>query len=209
MAGGLEYGSEAMNRETQAAPPISGARVAARTYDLVAIPSPTGDGAAVAERYAEMLAELGLDVTVDRHFPHGPNVIGRWRGTGRGPTLSFVGHLDTIHAGHAPPRLTADAVHGRGADDMKGAMVAVVEAVAALRAAGARLEGEVVVAAHTLHEAPVGKMEGLQRLVASGALGDAALVAESFPMEHQILAGKGQTILNITISRPGAAFHEN
>lgn len=189
--------------------PISGERVAARAYELVAIPSPTGHGSAVVERYAQMLGEIGLEVAVDHHFPGGPNVVGRWRGEGRGPTLSFVGHLDTIHAAHAPPRRTASAVHGRGADDMKGAMAAVIEAIEALQAAGVRLQGDVVVAAHTLHEAPIGKMEGLRRLVASGVLGDAALVAESFPMEHQILAGKGQAIFTITISRPGEVVHEN
>jgi acetylornithine deacetylase/succinyl-diaminopimelate desuccinylase-like protein len=183
--------------------------LAARAYELVAIPSPTGEGDAVAAHYAQMLGAIGLEVTLDRAFPGGPNVIGRWRGTGGGPTLAFVGHLDTIHAPHAPPQLTDTAVHGRGADDMKGAMAAVVEALAALRAAGVRLRGDVVVAAHTLHEAPIGKMEGLRRLVRSGVLGEAALVAESFPLNHQIMAGKGQAIFTITIRRPGEIVHEN
>jgi acetylornithine deacetylase/succinyl-diaminopimelate desuccinylase-like protein len=92
---------------------------------------------------------------------------------------------------------------------MKGAMAAVVEAVGALREAGVQLQGELVVAAHSLHEAPVGHMEGLRRLVASGVLGDAALVAESFPTQHQILAGKGQAIFTITIRRSGESVHEN
>jgi acetylornithine deacetylase/succinyl-diaminopimelate desuccinylase-like protein len=188
---------------------IDDEQVAARTFELVSIPSPTGASDAVAERYAAMLRELGLEVTVDQHFAGGPNVIARWAGGGPGPTLAFVGHLDTIHAAHAAPHRTADAVHGRGADDMKGSMAAVVEALAALRAAGTRLQGSVVVAAHSLHEAPVGKMEGLRRLVAAGVLGEAALVAESFPTQHQILAGKGQAIFTITISRPGEAVHEN
>ncbi len=198
-----------MSIATIVARAISGERIAARTYDLVSIPSPTGAGDAVVERYAEMLRELDLDVTIDRSFAGGPSVIGRWRGAGHGPTLSFVGHLDTIHAAHAPPHRTDKAVHGRGADDMKGAMAAVLEALRALREAGVVLQGDVVVAAHSLHEAPVGKMEGLRRLVASGVLGDAALVAESFPMEHQILAGKGQAIFTITIRRPGEIVHEN
>lgn len=188
---------------------IDDEQVAARALELVSIPSPTGASDAVAERYAAMLDELGLDVTVDRHFAGGPNVIGRWAGAGDGPVLAFVGHLDTIHAAHAPPYRTATAVHGRGADDMKGSMAAIVEALRALRAAGTSLQGSVVVAAHTLHEAPVGKMEGLRRLVAAGILGDAALVAESFPTQHQILAGKGQAIFTITIRRSGDIVHEN
>jgi acetylornithine deacetylase/succinyl-diaminopimelate desuccinylase-like protein len=188
---------------------ISGDRLAARTIALVSIPSPTGMSDAVSERYAELLAELGLDVTIDRHYPGGPNVIGRWRGAGRGPTLALVGHLDTIHAAHAAPYRTDQAVHGRGADDMKGSMAAIIEAVGALRAADVRLHGDLVIAAHSLHEAPVGQMQGLRRLVASGALGDAALVAESFPAQHQILAGKGQAIFTIAIRRDGESVHEN
>jgi acetylornithine deacetylase/succinyl-diaminopimelate desuccinylase-like protein len=188
---------------------IQSSRIADRTYELVRIASPTGSSDAVAERYAEMLEEIGLEVTLDRHFAGGPNVVGRWRGDGGGPTLALVGHLDTIHAPHAPPEQRGDRVYGRGADDMKGAMAAVVEAVGALRSAPIGLRGDVVVAAHSLHEAPVGKMEGLRRLIEHGALGDAVLVAESFPMEHQILAGKGQAIFTITIRRPGEVVHEN
>jgi acetylornithine deacetylase/succinyl-diaminopimelate desuccinylase-like protein len=198
-----------MSTESQVAASIQSVRLAARTYELVRIPSPTGESAAVAERYAEMLNDVGLEVSVDRHYTGGPNVVGRWNGTEGGPTLAFVGHLDTIHAAHEPPYQTAEAIHGRGADDMKGSMAAIVEAVTALREARVQLSGNLVVAAHSLHEAPVGKMEGLRRLVASGALGDAALVAESFPAQHQILAGKGQAIFTITIRRPGESVHEN
>lgn len=198
-----------MDTSAAVAAAIHGEQIAQRTYELVAIPSPTGDSAFVAQRYAEMLRAIGLEVTIDPCTPGGPNVVGRWYGAGGGPTLALVGHLDTIHAAHAAPRLTDTAVHGRGADDMKGSMAAIVEALQALRTTGVELQGNVVVAAHSLHEAPVGKMEGLRRLVASGVLGDAALVAESFPMQHQILAGKGQAIFNIVIRRAGAAVHEN
>ncbi len=188
---------------------IDDERLAAYTYELVAIASPTGDSAAVSERYAAMLREAGLDVTIDAHFPGGPNVIGTWRGTGDGPRVAFVGHLDTIHAAHAPAVRTDDAVHGRGADDMKGSMAAVVEAIHALRTAGYTPRGEIVVAAHSLHEAPVGNMEGLRRLLEIRALGDAVLVAELIPTQHQILTGKGQAIFSITIRRSGHVMHEN
>lgn len=198
-----------MSLETLLAAAIRSDRVASRTAELVAIASPTGSSDAVCEHYAERLAELGLEVELDRHFAGGPNVIGRWRGIGTGPTLAFVGHLDTIHAAHAPPYQTDTAVYGRGADDMKGSMAAILEAISALRQANIELQGTIVVAAHSLHEAPVGKMEGLRRLVASRVLGNAALVAESFPAQHQILAGKGQAIFSITVRRQGESVHEN
>lgn len=188
---------------------IEGERIAALTYELVDIPSPTGASDAVAERYADVLREIGMDVTIDRHFPGGPNVVGRWGNAAHGPHVALVGHLDTIHAPHAAPQRAIDAVHGRGADDMKGAMAAVVEAIRALRKAGYTPQGEIVIAAHSLHEAPVGKMEGLRRLIEAGTFKEAVLVAESFPTQHQILAGKGQAIFTITIRRSGEIVHEN
>ena len=184
-------------------------QLAAQTFQLVSIASPTGESDAVSACYAQMLRETGLDVTIDAHFPGGPNVVGRWRGAGTGPSVAFVGHLDTIHTPHAAPHRTADAVHGRGADDMKGSMAAIIAAIAVLRNAGYRPRGEIIVAAHSLHEAPVGKMEGLRRLIERGSLGDAVLVAESIPTQHQILTGKGQAIFSITIRRPGHIMHEN
>lgn len=187
---------------------IDAERLARRALELVEIPSPTGESDAVAARYAQMLDDIGLDVAVDSHFPGGANVRGVWRG-GAGPTVSLVGHLDTIHAPHAAPRRTATVIHGRGSDDMKGAMAAIVEAIGALKAAGMEPRGTVVVAAHSLHEAPHGHMEGLKRFIAQGALGEGAVVAESFPTQHQILSGKGQSVFAITIRRPGAVVHEN
>ncbi len=187
---------------------IDGERLAARTLDLARIPSPTGDSDAVSARYAAMLREIGIDVTTDTRLPGGPNVRGVWHG-GDGPTLSLVGHLDTIHAPHHAPMRDGDRVRGRGTDDMKGAMAAVIEALLALKEAAVPLAGRLIVAAHSLHEAPVGHMEGLQQFVADGIFGDAAIVAEGFPAQHQILAGKGQAIFEITITRPGEIVHEN
>ena len=48
------------------------------TLELVQIESPTGDTAAVAWRYANVLAEIGLQVEViDDPFPGTPIVVGR------------------------------------------------------------------------------------------------------------------------------------
>ena len=85
-----------MNLDTLVAASVDRDRLAARTLELVEIPSPTGASDAVGERYAALLAELGLVVSIDRHFAGGPNVIGRWRGRGHGPILALVGHLEEI-----------------------------------------------------------------------------------------------------------------
>jgi acetylornithine deacetylase/succinyl-diaminopimelate desuccinylase-like protein len=184
-------------------------QVADRTFELVSIPSPTGASDAIAERYAEMLDELGLDVTLDRHFAGGPNVIGRWTSASQGPTISFVGHLDTIHAPHAAPRRTTDAVHGRGADDMKGSMAAIVEALAALRAAGTRLQAQSSSRRTRCMRRRSARWKGYAGLSRPASWVRRRSSPNPFPTQHQILAGKGQAIFTITIKRPGEAVHEN
>src|SRR5207245_2652169 len=50
---------------------------------LIEIPSPSGGETAVAERYAQLLRESGLqEVQIDRAFADSPSVIARVRGAG-------------------------------------------------------------------------------------------------------------------------------
>ena len=81
-------------------------------------------------------------------------------------TLLFNGHVDTIPVGASdPPARDGDWVVGRGAEDMKGGLVAVVHAVSALRKAGLQLAGDLWVTGVIGHETPRGKKEGPRRLI--------------------------------------------
>lgn len=82
-------------------------------------------------------------------------VVGRLAGSGDGPTLLLEGHVDVVPEGDpaawqvADPfsgRLDATTVHGRGACDMKAGVMAARWAVRALRASGAPLRGDVLLA---------------------------------------------------------------
>src|SRR4051794_24084991 len=96
---------------------ISPDRAAALTLDLVSIPSPTGDTAAVSDRFADALRFAGMEVEQFLDFPETPVVIGRLRGSGGGPTLVLNGHLDTVPIPHAAPERRDGAVYGRGSAD--------------------------------------------------------------------------------------------
>lgn len=187
---------------------VSVDRAAALALDLVRIPSPTGDTAAVSDRLAEELAGLGLEVSLFTQYPATPVVIGRLRGVGGGPTLILNGHLDTVPIPHAPAERRDGRVYGRGALDMKGPVAAGVEALRAARAAGLRFAGDVILAAHGLHEAPGGHAEDLTAALRSGALrGDAALVLEA-AHDALPLAGLGSGIYRARFHRPGEVTHE-
>ncbi|HTE20542.1 MAG TPA: M20/M25/M40 family metallo-hydrolase, partial [Armatimonadota bacterium] len=187
---------------------ISADRAAALTLDLARIPSPTGDTAAVSQRFGEELAALGMEVDYFREYAQTPVVIGRWRGSGGGPTLILNGHLDTVPIPHAPPERREGRVYGRGAADMKGSLAAGVEAVRAARDAGLRLRGDVILCAHGLHEAPGGHAEDLEAALRAGVIaGDAALVLE---VGHDTLpvVGLGSGVYRARFHRPNAVTHE-
>lgn len=126
----------------------------------ISIPSVTGQEAAFGAWVLERLEEVGAAETGSFEFAPGrPDVWGRIPGTGGGPSLMFLGHLDTVHgegwrerwAGTPNELPTAGAVidgevYGRGAGDVKGGIATVLATLATLRRAGLRPRGDIVVA---------------------------------------------------------------
>src|SRR5262245_48487493 len=125
--------------------------------DLVAIdsvnpslvPGAAGEGA-IADAIAIHLRKLGLDVEVQEAAPGRPNVIGVLEGRGRGRSLMFCGHIDTVgvEGMRAPfdPVERDGRLYGRGAQDMKAGVAAMIDA-ARLVAAGGFDAGRLIVAA--------------------------------------------------------------
>jgi acetylornithine deacetylase len=109
-------------------------------------PGGAGEGA-VAALIAERLRGAGLEVSLDEIAPGRPNVIGRLRGSGGGPTLLLWGHTDVVAADVQgfEPRIVDGRLYGRGAVDMKGGLACAIAAAERL-AAGPRLAGDVIVA---------------------------------------------------------------
>jgi acetylornithine deacetylase len=106
--------------------------------------------AAIAAYLASELARLGLEVQTYEVAPGRPNVVGTLRGTGDGPALLLNGHMDTVGvAGMSDPfgaAIENGRLYGRGAQDMKGSLAAMLGAVKALRDGGVFLRGNLIVA---------------------------------------------------------------
>lgn len=187
---------------------VSRSRLADDLWALVNVPSPTTRERRVAFVFADLLRGAGADVELDETIPESPNVIGRLRGTrGTGPTLQLAGHLDHIDVEHAAPERSDQRISGRGAADMKNGLAGVLEIVRVLSESGAEFAGEILVTAYGLHEAPLGDGRGLFNLMREGVHGDAAIVFES-PERKVYVTGKGQSIWNIRVTRPGEVCHE-
>jgi acetylornithine deacetylase len=192
---------------------------------LVRVPSQTGDERAAIACLAELCAEHGLAATVHEHdlaalraHPDHPGeeaerteLVGlEARLPGATPRLCLAGHLDVVDPGGVPWRhgpwsgAVADgAVHGRGALDMKGGVVAALHAMAAVAAAcgAAGPPCEVVLLGVSSEEdGGVGAFAALER----DDRFDACLIPE--PTDFDVICAHGGA-LTVRGVVPGVAAH--
>jgi acetylornithine deacetylase len=86
----------------------------------------------ITQAVAAHLRLIGLDVELQVVAPGRSNVIGVLEGRGRGRSLMFCGHVDTVGVDgmKAPfdPVERDGRLYGRGAQDMKGGVAAMIDA---------------------------------------------------------------------------------
>lgn len=183
-------------------------RLLETAVQLIEVPSPTGEAAAVLDRLAEMLRADGFEI--DRPaagWSKAPAVAARFDAGKPGKTLQFNGHLDTVHLPFVPPRVEDGLLYGSGAIDMKGGVAAMVEALRAVRDSGALAAGQILLTAHDLHEAPWGDGSQIDRLIEDGCCGDGALIPE-YTSESLPVIGRGLAVLQVNVRREGEPVHE-
>jgi acetylornithine deacetylase len=179
--------------------------------DLIRIDSvnPTlaaaGRGEAEIAAYTSgVLKRIGMDVRKLESEPGRISVLGTLKGSGGGTSLMLNAHYDTVGVeGMEEPFSAAvrdGKMFGRGAYDMKGSLAAQIAAVKALADSGAKLRGDVVIAAVADEEyGSLGTMDVIKHIRT-----DAAIVTE--PTAVQIcLAHKGY--LWIEVETKGRAAH--
>lgn len=138
---------------------------------------PTGAGEAeVARILIDALGALGLEAHEHEVLPGRSNVVGVLPGPEGAPTLMLEAHMDTVPEGDEPIEVRREdgRLLGRGTCDTKGALAAMVAAVATLAAEdGPR--PTVVLAATVDEEAG---MTGAEHLLEHAPRPDAAVVGE-------------------------------
>ncbi|KUG54421.1 acetylornithine deacetylase [Serinicoccus chungangensis] len=190
---------------------ITAERLVPLAQQLVRAPgaNPPGEEAATAEALAGLAEGLGLSAALEEVEPGRPNVGVRLDG-GDGPGLLFLGHTDVVPPGPLEDwgvdpyaaDLADGRLVGRGSADMKGGLAAVLLAMAAVREAGVRLTGPVLLDALCDEEQ---NGIGIRRYVEQTApdlLG--CVVAEPTDLAT-VVAARGASYLHIEVR--GVAAH--
>lgn len=104
---------------------------------------------AIAAFISDRLEAMGLEVHVMPIDETAVNVVGILRGTGGGKSLMLNGHMDTVSAKRMEippfePTIVDNKLYGRGSQDMKGSLGAMIAAVEAIVQAKVPLAGDVV-----------------------------------------------------------------
>ena len=113
--------------------------------------NPPGKEAACATYISSLLTRAGVEPTVLAKSPGRPNLIARLPGQSKVPPLLLYGHLDVVTTAaqewRHPPfegKLIDGYVWGRGALDMKGGVVMLLEAFLRAKAEGFMPAGDVL-----------------------------------------------------------------
>jgi len=154
--------------------------------DLVHInsinPSLSTDGngeVEIASYLADALSDLGINVTTYPLEHTRINVVGTLKGNGKGRSLLLNGHMDTVGIDGMTidpfgGKIQDGYLYGRGSQDMKGSLAAMMTAVKALKDADIRLDGDLVFSAVADEEFASIGTEDLVRNIRT----DAAIVTE-------------------------------
>jgi acetylornithine deacetylase/succinyl-diaminopimelate desuccinylase-like protein len=117
--------------------------------------NPPGAELPAQEHLHALLVDAGFECELLGAVPERPNLVARLRGAAAGPTLCYLGHVDTVLADPSEWRhdpwsgaLAEGCVWGRGALDMKSQVAAEVAAAVSLARSGWRpARGDLLVVA--------------------------------------------------------------
>ncbi len=174
--------------------------------EMVRIPSVNpseGFEQEMAAYSAQAMRALGMSVEEVETAPRRGNALGKLR-FAAGPSLLFYAHIDTVPVGDPsewqyPPFAATIAdgrIWGRGAKDCKLGLAAALQAIRALKDAGAPVRGEVQIAAVADEE--MGGHLGIAQLIDRGMIhADYAIYGEGYP-NRVTIGHKGWVNLKLT-----------
>jgi [amino group carrier protein]-lysine/ornithine hydrolase len=159
---------------------------------MVAIPSPSGQEAQIAEYLTETMADLGFrNVAIDA-AGNATGMVER----GPGPHVMLLGHMDT-ETGEVPPGIRGGLLYGRGAVDAKGPLAAMICA-----AERADFTGKVTVVGAVEEETP--QSRGAVQVRETYGVPDAVIIGEPSGWSSVVVGYKGKLDVRYRVTQPAA-----
>ncbi|HWI62426.1 MAG TPA: M20/M25/M40 family metallo-hydrolase [Symbiobacteriaceae bacterium] len=127
------------------------------------ISAPTFDESRRTEYVHRRMQELGLtQVAVDEIG----DVVGRYPGTGSGPTLLLAAHIDTVFPIETDVTVKNDGeiLRAPGVGDNSASVATMLQSLRLLQESGVRLDGDVLFAA-TVGEEGLGNLRGIRKVM--------------------------------------------
>ena len=181
--------------------------------DLIALPSPYPPGTSVeiCAYAAKRLTKAGYKVEVAAKSKGVDNVVARMKGKGRGPTVAFNAHVDTVGVGERAnwksdpfkALVKGGLVHGLGAGNCKGSMAVQLWLAEEIARRGGPAKGELLFT-FVADEENLGP-DGMAFLRNSGKVRPDALILGAQTENNLIVAERG--VMWAKITTRGKAAH--
>jgi acetylornithine deacetylase len=162
--------------------------------ELIRIPSFTTKETPAAEFMRDFFEDHDFETEMQEVHPGRKQVVARLRCSGGGRSMMFNGHLDIDPLTESwkwdpfEPRVEGNRLWGIGVHNMKSGDAAMAMAAVAIKKAGLKLKGDLVVAC------VVGELQGgvgTVHLVKSGVRTDMAIVPEPYSVENILTKSVG------------------
>jgi tripeptide aminopeptidase len=166
---------------------------------ITQIPAPPFLEATRAKDYAQRLRAAGLtDVSIDAEG----NVIGKRKGSGKGPLLVVSAHLDTVFPEGTDVTVTLkDARHsGKGIIDDSRGLAALLSTLRAMQRGGIQTVGEVWFVG-TVGEEALGNLRGVKALFRDHPGIDGFISVDGTQSPEHVAAGRTEIVTQATGSR--------
>jgi succinyl-diaminopimelate desuccinylase len=181
--------------------------------DLIALPSPYPPGTSVeiCAYAARRLKKAGYKVEIAARTKGVDNVVARMKGKGRGPTVAFNAHVDTVGVGERAnwksdpfkALVKGGLVHGLGAGNCKGSMAVQLWLAEEIARRGGPARGELLFT-FVADEENLGP-DGMEFLRKSGKVRPDALILGAQTENNLIVAERG--VMWARITTRGKAAH--
>jgi tripeptide aminopeptidase len=175
------------------------ARTLEEQIAITGIPAPPFLEATRAKDYAQRMRAAGLtDVSIDTEG----NVIGKRKGSGKGPLLVVSAHLDTVFPEGTDVTVTLkDGRHfGKGIIDDSRGLAALLSVLRAMQNSGIQTVGEVWFVG-TVGEEALGNLRGVKALFKDHPGIDGFISVDGTQSMQDVAAGRAEIVTQATGSR--------